>query len=124
MVKITNYLMKQKVNKSKLWALVCNKIGYTIHRLHVLSVINILIDEMIKELKSGKEIKIKNFGVVQLNILKPKKIRSVATNNIKFVKRTKSLRFRLARRLAKFLSRKSIEEMKKSVDICEENQEQ
>lgn len=124
MVIISNYLMSQSYNKNSLWLMITKTINHSIHRLHVMSIISILIDEMIKELKNGKEIKIPNFGTLKVNDLKPKKIRSIATNKIKFARRTKSLRFKLTRKISKYLSNKSLEEMRNSVETCEEKQEQ
>ena len=99
-------------NKSTLWVLITKKINYSVHRLHVRTIVRILIEELIKDLKQGKEIKIINFGIFKLKDLKPKKIRSVSTKKIKFVKRTKSLRLKLTRTISKYLSNKSLEEMK------------
>jgi len=124
LVKTLNCLMSQSYNKKSLWLMITRKINHSIHRLHVMSIISILIDEMTKELKSGGEIKIPNFGTLRLNDLKPKKIRSISTNKIKFARRTKSLRFRLSKKISKYLSNKSLEEMRNSVEICEEKQEQ
>lgn len=124
MAQTSNTSTNQRFTKNKLWALVSKKINHSIHRLHIISVINILIDEMIKELKRGNKIKIPGFGTFSINELKPKKIRSVVSKKIKFAQRTKSLRFRLSRNLSKYLSTRSIEKMKKSVEVCEEKQEQ
>lgn len=104
--------------------MITKKINHSIHRLHVMSIISVLIDEMIKELKRGGEIKIPNFGTLKINNLKPKKIRSISTNKIKFAKRTKSLRFRLSKKISKYLSDRSLEEMRNAVETCEEKQEQ
>lgn len=116
--------MNQKYNKQKLWWFITRRINHSVHRLHVISIINILIEELVKELRIGNEIKLPNFGIFKIKELKPKKIRNIATKDIKFVKRTKALRFRLSRKISKYLSNKSLEKMKNSVKICEENQEQ
>jgi nucleoid DNA-binding protein len=116
--------MRQRYTKNKLWLLITKRINHSVHRLHVLSIISILIEEIIAELKSGKEVKISNFGTFRISKLKPKKIISVATKEVAFAKKTKALRFRLTRRLSKYLSIKSLEKMKNSVEICEENQDQ
>jgi len=97
---------------------------HSIHRLHVVSIMSILIEELIKDLMQGKDIKIPNFGTFRLKELKPKKIKNITTKEIKFARRTNALRFRLTRKLSRYLSKRSLEEMKKSVEICEENQEQ
>jgi nucleoid DNA-binding protein len=95
--------MNQKITKNKLRDIISRKISHKVHRIHILSIINILIDEMIKELKSGKDIKILGLGTFSLNDLKSKKIINVVSKKIKFTKRTKSLRFRLSKSLSKYL---------------------
>lgn len=119
-VQISSYSMNQSHNKHSLWIMITKKIDHGVHRLHVASVVSILIDEMIKELKRGGSINIHNFGTFVLNDLKPKKIRSIHTNQIKFAKRTKALRFKLTRKIKRYLSRNSINEMKNAVKICED----
>lgn len=93
-----------RIDKYKLFNLVFQKLN--IHRLHVFSVLNILIDELIKELRTGNSIKINNFGEFKLKSIKPKKIRNIATGQIKFIKTTKVLRFKLADKLVKLLGKK------------------
>jgi nucleoid DNA-binding protein len=95
--------MAQNVNKRKLWSLIIKDINYIIHYSHVFSVINILIDELVKELRNDKEIHIGNFGRFKLVDLKPKKIINIATGKIKFVKKTKALRFKISKKLIKLL---------------------
>jgi nucleoid DNA-binding protein len=62
-----------------------------------------LIEELIFELKNGNKIIIPNFGILEIKNLKPKKIKSIKTGKLKFAKKTKALRFSLARKLSKFL---------------------
>ena len=109
-------LMSRSIDKKKLWRLIIKDLNYSIHISHIFSVINILIDELIRELKSGKEISIKNFGVFKIKTLKPKKIISVRTGKVKFVERTKALRFVIAKRLTKLI--------RKSIPKCGEKKDQ
>ena len=99
---------------------VSKKVEYTVNKLHIFAIINILIDEMVKELKSGKSINIEGFGTFCINNLKPKKIRSVYSNKIKFAQKTKALRFKLSKDLEKYLVEKTIKDMKDMVEKCEE----
>jgi nucleoid DNA-binding protein len=107
--------MQKRISKYNFLKYVSKKSGYTIHKLHIFAIINILIDEMIKELKTGKPIKIEGFGTFHLNSLKPKKIRSVYSKKIKFAQKTKSLRFKLTKDLSKYLIEKSIKDMKDKI---------
>lgn len=65
--------MSLSIDKRKLWHYVNLKLNRMIHHYHVLSVITILFDEMLKDLKNGKKIKIMNFGTLMLKDLKPRK---------------------------------------------------
>lgn len=116
--------MNRNYNQKSLWELILKRIDHDIHVHHVRSIMRILIDEISKELISGSEIKILNFGTLKIQELKPKKIRNIATKKITFTKRVKILRFKLTRRYAKYLSNKSLDDMRNSVEVCEEKQEQ
>lgn len=117
-----NSLENRKLNKKHLWNLIAKKLNHSIHRLHIFSIINLLIDELFIHLNNGGKIDIPNFGILEVKQIKSKKIRSIASGQIKFVKKTKVLRFSLARKFIKFLSKKSINDIKK-VNICEEKQD-
>ena len=69
--------MSLSISKRDLWHYVNRKIKRLIHHYHVFSVISILFDEMTKDLKSGKEIKIVNFGVLMLKDTPPRKYHDV-----------------------------------------------
>lgn len=74
--------MSLSVSKRDLWHYVNRKIKRLIHHYHVFSVISILFDEMIKDLKSGKEIKIANFGTIVLKDTPPRKYHDVRFHKI------------------------------------------
>jgi nucleoid DNA-binding protein len=109
-----------KYNKKTLWRLIVKNANKKVHSLHIISILNILIEEIVKELKLGNNIEIKNFGTLKVNKIKPKKILAVNTREITFIKSIKLLRFTLSKEIAKYLSNKSIEDMKSK---CSENQE-
>ena len=92
-----------KQNKTTLWKFVSKQINHKIHRLHVMSVVSILLEELIRELKLGNKINIGNFGTFELRELRPKKVRNIATKQIKFVGKTKALRLKLSKKLLKYL---------------------
>jgi nucleoid DNA-binding protein len=91
------------MNKRQLWLLIIKELNHCVHNAHILSVINILLDEMVKELLFGNEIKIINFGTFYIKRIKPKRIKSVASGNITTTKGTNAIRFRLSHKLAREL---------------------
>lgn len=54
------------ISKYKLWKYVNKKVNRIVNRFHVLSVISILFEEMITDLKNNKKVKIFNFGEFEL----------------------------------------------------------
>lgn len=95
--------------------------NYSIHKWHILSILNILIEEIIKDLKNGKNLHIKNFGYLSLNKLKPKKIISL-NSQTKFVKSTKSLRLRLSKHIYNFFKHQYINKIEKAVERKDQNE--
>lgn len=92
-----------KHSKNTLWRLITKDINYSIHSFHIIAVIHILIEEILKEMKAGKEIDITNFGILKIKRIKPKKITTINERNIKFVSAINSLRFILPRHISKYL---------------------
>jgi nucleoid DNA-binding protein len=93
-------------NKRDVTQLISKRIGYITHSAHIASVINILLDEIGHELKTGRSIEIDNFGTFELSKIKSKSIQSVV-NGIEIVTKPATvLRFRLSRKLKKWLSNK------------------
>lgn len=84
------------VTKRGLWRYVNRKINRLIHHAHVLSVITILFEEMILDLKSGKEINIHNFGKLSLQETKPRYYHDVRYNQVMQSESHRILRFKLA----------------------------
>jgi nucleoid DNA-binding protein len=60
------------ISKQNLWHYVNIKLNRAIHRHHVLAVITLLFEEMVKDLRQGKEIIIANFGTIALQPTKPR----------------------------------------------------
>ena len=69
--------MPLSISKRDLWYYVNRKIKRLIHHYHVFSVISILFEEMVKDLKAGKEIKIVNLGTLILKDTPPRKYHDV-----------------------------------------------
>jgi nucleoid DNA-binding protein len=89
------------ISKKVLWQYVNLKIRRSIHHAHVFSVITILFDEMIKDLISGKEIKIINFGTLVLKQMKPRKYHDVRYMCVMQSDGYKILRFSLTPKIRK-----------------------
>lgn len=86
----------QSINKKLLWQYVNRKIKRIIHHYHVFSILTILFDEMVKDLKRGKSIRIFNFGKLELKSLKPRKYFDVRHQKVMQSKGNRILRFTLA----------------------------
>jgi nucleoid DNA-binding protein len=91
------------INKRTLWRFVNIKINRIIHHYHVFSVITILFDEILKDLKAGKDVKIFNFGLLQLKNTKPRKYHDVRFNKVLLSEGHRILKFTLAQPIRKKL---------------------
>lgn len=91
------------VNKRILWRYVNRKLKHLTHHYHVFSVLTILFDEIIRDLKSGKSIRIFNFGTLSLKQMKPRKYFDVRFQKVMQAEGKKILRFKLAPALRKKL---------------------
>jgi nucleoid DNA-binding protein len=105
-------LNRLKVNKRKLWRFISRDVKHFVHNLHIFAVISILVDEILKDLKEGKEIKIVNFGTLKIEKTKPKKFRNIKTAKFEISKPKNKLKLKLSRRLKKFVAEKKDEELK------------
>jgi nucleoid DNA-binding protein len=88
-------------NKRKLLFYIAKEIYYRIHYSHIFSIINILLEELSKDLTAGKEITIGNFGRFYIKTLGSKKNINVVNGQQRFTKKVKSLRFKLSREMIK-----------------------
>lgn len=95
--------MNKSIDRRFLWQYVLKKINKSIHHAHVMSVINILLDEVITELISSKKIKIGNFGNFVIKKLNPRKHFNVFTKQYEMSKGNKIVRFELNKKIRKFL---------------------
>jgi nucleoid DNA-binding protein len=83
------------IDKRVLWKYVNRKIKRTIHHYHVFSIITLLFEEMLKDFKQGKEIKIFNLGTIVLKEMKPRRYHDVTKNEVVLSGKHKILRFTL-----------------------------
>src|ERR1035437_5463564 len=97
------------ISKKDLWKLINKKLNRKIHHFHVFSIISILFEEMLNDLKAGKEIKIFNFGKLSLFPTKPSLHFDLFKKKLVVSSSYKLLRFLLAPKIAK--------KIKKHLDI-------
>lgn len=90
-------------SKRQILLLLIKNLNYIFHNAHIYSVMNIFLQEVKKELLLNKKIKIGNFGTFNLVDLKSKKIKSVKDGSIKNTKSSKSLRFKISKKLSKYM---------------------
>jgi nucleoid DNA-binding protein len=91
------------IDKRKLWQYVNLKINRIIHHYHVLSVVTILFDEMLKDLRQGKLIKIFNFGTFVMKTMKPRRYFDVRFQKVMLSPGHRILRFIMVKPLRKKL---------------------
>lgn len=103
-------MLKQKIennvsiDKRMLWRYVNKKINRIIHHYHVFGVLSILFDEVIKDLKLGKIIKIDNFGSLVLKDLPPRRYFNINQQQVMLSQGHRILRFTLAAPIRKKLT--------------------
>lgn len=68
------------------------------------SIVNILLEEIVRELKDGRKVRIQNFGSFELFETQRHRIFNVHTNQHDVVESRKQLRFSLNRKFSSFLS--------------------
>ncbi len=99
-----NFEKSKNVDRRFLWQYVCKKLNKSIHNAHVLSVINILLDEVLVELIESKKIKIGNFGEFLFQKLSPRRHFNVLTKVFEVSEGNNSIRFVLNKKLKRFIS--------------------
>jgi nucleoid DNA-binding protein len=88
--------MSSSISKRDLWRYVNRKIKRLLHRYHVLAVINILFEEILKDLRQGKSIKIVNLGTITLQPTKPRWYHNVRLRQMVLSPGHRIMRFLLA----------------------------
>lgn len=95
--------MLVSISKRDLWRYVNRKIKRLVHRYHVFAVISILFEEMVKDLRQGKPVKISNLGTIILQPTKPRWYHNVALRKMVLSPGYRILRFSLAKPIHKKL---------------------
>lgn len=94
--------------KRQLFQLVINELkGYGIHKYHIISIINIFLEEMVIEIKNGGKVKIGNFATFALSVLKPRRMRDIISGKMIVSKTVRAMRIKLDNRLKKVLIKES-----------------
>ena len=89
------------IDKRKFWKYVNKKMSRVIHHYHVLSIINILFDEMLIDLLKFKEIKIFNFGTFFIKKTLPRKYHNVKLKKVMKSNGNRIMKFNLSRKIKK-----------------------
>jgi nucleoid DNA-binding protein len=91
------------VSKRDLWRYVNRKIKRLVHRYHVFAIISILFEEMIKDLRQGKSIRVANLGTITLQPTPPRWYHHVRLRQMVFSSGHRIMRFSLAKPIHKKL---------------------
>jgi nucleoid DNA-binding protein len=73
--------LPSRIDKLIFCRYVKSKLVIPIHAKHIMGVVNILFDELLKDFKSGKNLRIHNFGKITLE-KRPRKHRHITLNRI------------------------------------------
>lgn len=95
--------MNSSITKRILWRYVNNKMDHLIHHYHIFSILSILFDEILKDLKAGKSLTIINFGTLRLDNLSPRRYYDVREQMMKTSQSHKILKFTLSKPFRKML---------------------
>jgi nucleoid DNA-binding protein len=91
------------IDKDRLCRIISEKTNVSYD--HVCSIVNLLLDEIQRELKNSRSVRIINFGRLDLIQPKSKKIVNINTGEHQVVERKRKLKFVLDRALSSFLSK-------------------
>lgn len=93
----------KSIDRRFLWQYVCKKLGYSIHSNHVMSVINILLDEFLDHIFKVKIIKIGNFAKFTFQKLKDRTHINFYTGEKETSQGKYNLRVYLNKKISKFM---------------------
>lgn len=93
----------QSISKRDLWHYVNRKIKRLVHRYHVFAIISILFEEMVKDLRQGKPIKVANLGIITLQPTPPRWYHHVRLHQMVFSPGHRIMRFSLSKPIHKKL---------------------
>jgi len=102
----TTQQQNESIDKPLLCALVKDRLkeyGYEISYREIYSVVHILFEELIKDIKKGTKFKIDNFGKLMLQKMPPRQHFNFKTRQKEISKGNKILRFEIDTKLRKYL---------------------
>lgn len=102
------------INKKKLWRLINKSINRSIEAPHVFAVINILFEELLKDFKEGKELKIHNFGLMKLTLNEVQRSFNVIKQTVTLGKPSKMFKFKMGKQI----KNKIVEHLDKFGEDC------
>ncbi len=93
------------MNKQQLVKFIGGELKGSISYFDIFSVVNILIDELKKEIINTKQVTVPNFGKFSLKEFKPKMIKNVRNGKLQLTKAYTALRFTISRNILKQLTK-------------------
>ena len=96
-------MFSTNISKKELWRSVNLEIKRKVNAYQVFSVISALFDEILEDLKNGKEIKIFNFGTLYMYKTKPRKYFHLVHRKVMESTGKKMIKFELIRKVRKAL---------------------
>ena len=91
------------MNKRQLIKLIREELQGRVSYFDILSVVNILLDELKQEIINTQNVNIPNFGKFNLKVFKPKLIKNVRTGKLQLTKAYTALRFTISQKIFKQL---------------------
>lgn len=95
----------ESINRRKLWRYVKSKLKKAVDQHKIYNVIIVLFEEMLIDLKDGKEIIINNFGTLALKPTKPRKFFCIAQKKLRLSKGYKIMKFNLKKSIRNKLNK-------------------
>lgn len=96
-------MSSSNISKRDFQSHVHHRLKKIFNKHHILSVINILFEELVKDLRSGKKIKIANFGTLNLKKMPPRHYYDVRFQRVMTSPGHYIVRFFMARPIKKIL---------------------
>lgn len=94
----------KSIDKRDFASKLSKKIKRSVGMVHINSIINLLCEDLLKELEDGKEFEVQNLGTFEM-VKKPKKYFDVLEQEIKESKGNKRIKFKLSRKLKKKIAK-------------------
>lgn len=90
----------------------CWELGNLISKSQLLTIISILVEEMVKDLKDANKIRIKNFGEFEIVYLRERQYRNIKTGVVENSLPRRKIKFTISKSLVKFIRNKIESDLK------------